>query len=323
MHSQQALSLVLKKMKKGGKKESGLLSDVHTKFDVVIFYDTIKPGVEVCKWYTLCDSKQGEEMGKVEVSLRVEFVNGTADNGTHPILEEFNASNRVPEPLEIVKKNKRTFEQLKGFDRLMKEVFIEPNHRVGVDLVIPEDSTDELVEIASYFRYRLKNGVKGLSIECFLQEPNSYALKGKWISHGIVQTEKGGKAVHKIPREHLSKPGRSRVECIVLNDHTHTRGNVWTLPRGVKAIVYDIDGTLTIGDSQIIATLLLEQAKVKYDGIERNGARFCCKQWFAKGYLNIYLSGRSGTSYLLTYDWMKAHNFPPGTFLLFSSCSFF
>ncbi len=54
-------------------------------------------------------------------------------------------------------------------------------------------------------------------------------------------------------------------------------------------MVYDIDGTLTPGDDQIILEMALTAAKVDYDPNMRPGAVALCRAWAVKGYLPIYL----------------------------------
>jgi hypothetical protein len=189
------------------------------------------------------------------------------------------------------------------------KMFSEPNHRCGVDLIVAEGSKDD-VEIKGWFKYGPSAAPIGLTIEIFIQEPDSYLYFGKWKSFGITETTKGGIATFKVPRNVVS--GRTRVHMVVLNDFTVARGCVWVLSKNTQAVIFDLDGTISTHDVELIKALFAEPLKVHYDGEERNGARLCVNQWWAKGYLPIYLSGRAGSYYELTLKWLEAHNFPPG-----------
>ena len=50
----------------------------------------------------------------------------------------------------------------------------------------------------------------------------------------------------------------------------------------------------------------------KHDIKKRRGGLTMLRLFAAKGFLPIYLSGRQGSFYNLTRDWLIRHSFPPG-----------
>jgi len=109
--------------------------------------------------------------------------------------------------------------------------------------------------------------------------------------------------------------GQYPVRCVVNGDASVAAGHIWVLDYGVGGVVYDIDGTLTPGDDQIVLEITLASIKAPFDPARRPGAVALCKAWATKGFLPIYLSGRSGSTYYLTREWLVNHGFPPGLIL--------
>jgi hypothetical protein len=149
-------------------------------------------------------------------------------------------------------------------------------------------------------------------VEVFIQPSPPY---GSWLSIGVTETNKDGRMQMEIPFDACpvqTTPGHYPVRIAVLGDNSLAYGQLWVLNHGVGGVLYDIDGTLTPGDDQIILEMALNSVKKAYDPSMRPGAVALCKAWAAKGYLPIYLSGRSGSTYNLTREWLVAHGFPPG-----------
>jgi len=61
-----------------------------------------------------------------------------------------------------------------------------------------------------------------------------------------------------IPRKMLSKVGRYRIQMIVHSDRSSCEGSVWVLQKGTGAVIFDVDGTLTPSNSQVVAQLVLD-----------------------------------------------------------------
>ena len=93
------------------------------------------------------------------------------------------------------------------------------------------------------------------------------------------------------------------VVALLPEDNTFARGSIYILAPGTKLVLFDMDGTITVGDEQVVAQFalnafagstaigdkLLTQA---YDQKARAHARTVVRLWAAKGYQPVYLSGR-------------------------------
>lgn len=179
--------------------------------------------------------------------------------------------------------------------------------------MLDDNTKHDTVEIRGNFKWGHTPTiiVEKKTVQLFIQEPNSYVHTGEWRAIATVESKEKF-AIFQVPRSHFTKPGRYRITMVVLEDKSCAIGNIWVLNKGTEAVVYDIDGTLTTGDNQVVTEMLLDAAHVGYNPTLRNGSVTMVRTWYAKGYLPIYLSGRAGTFYNLTRDWLKKRGFPPG-----------
>ncbi len=93
---------------------------------------------------------------------------------------------------------------------------------------------------------------------------------------------------------------------IVPGDGSSADGMVWAIAPGTKAVLFDVDGTLTTGDSELFEDLLGGQANMFAD------ANRVVQRWADAGYLIIYATGRPNFLRNHTRQWLQQHQFPPG-----------
>lgn len=93
---------------------------------------------------------------------------------------------------------------------------------------------------------------------------------------------------------------------IVPGDGSSTDGMVWAITPGTKAVLFDIDGTLTTGDSELFEDLLGGSANMFAD------ANRVVQRWADAGYLIVYATGRPNFLRNHTRHWLQKHEFPPG-----------
>ena len=129
-----------------------------------------------------------------------------------------------------------------------------------------------------------------------------------------VTTSSDGSLSLSLPR-HLVRPCRLAVRAIVKRDLSQTRGSLYLLRPGTPVVVFDVDGTLTTGDAQVVGQFAAEALAglghtVRYTA--RAGSLTCTRLWAARGYQPVYLCGGQGTSYGLRYEWLINAGFPPG-----------
>ena len=65
-------------------------------------------------------------------------------------------------------------------------------------------------------------------------------------------------------------------------------------------------------DSVSVSTVIGSSLGRNYDLKQRANALTVCRLWAAKGYQVIYLSGRQGSAYNMTAQWLIRHGYPPG-----------
>eukprot|EP01121_Diplochlamys_sp_Union-15-3_P003035 TRINITY_DN1286_c0_g1_i3.p1 TRINITY_DN1286_c0_g1~~TRINITY_DN1286_c0_g1_i3.p1 ORF type:complete len:716 (-),score=103.51 TRINITY_DN1286_c0_g1_i3:85-2193(-) len=255
-------------------------------------------------YYPLKSLKIDNHIVELKIRLHYSFLTTTKDSGNYLLPNLFPHSKRAKTPLQ----------HMIGSTKVTIKKFLSPNHRCGADKIILFGSTesDETVEIDGYFRYSVTS-LKQEAVDLWIQEPDYYGPLGAWKHMGESHTDKeSGKVVFKVPKSHFDKLGRYPIQMIVKRDHSVASGNVWVLKPKTQVVVYDIDGTLTIGDQELIKQLTVDNLNVEYNPRIRNGTVAMVRAWFAKGYLPVYLSGRAGTYYNLTRVWLIKKGFPPG-----------
>eukprot|EP01137_Pigoraptor_chileana_P015503 Opistho-2@71497 len=140
----------------------------------------------------------------------------------------------------------------------------------------------------------------------------AHATPPAWQSIGVSKTNGSGQVAVALPKSFTAIPAHVRVRMVALHDHSFAAGSVFLLQKGAGAIVYDIDGTLTVGDEEVVQQAVKDSINVSHDIKLRKGAVSLVRMWASKGYLPIYLSGRAGSFYNLTRMWLVRHGFPPG-----------
>lgn len=110
--------------------------------------------------------------------------------------------------------------------------------------------------------------------------------------------------------------------ALLPDDNTYGHGSLYLLEKGTKCVVFDMDGTITTSDVHVVAQTLLDSVSAStvigaslgksYDIRARANALTCVRMWAAKGYQVVYLSGRQGSAYNMTLQWLIKHGYPPG-----------
>jgi LNS2 (Lipin/Ned1/Smp2) len=191
-----------------------------------------------------------------------------------------------------------------------------PNHRcedrvLGVGAPVP---------ITCKFAYGpADKDLKGEDVEVWrLQAP-----AGPWVNAGAGRTTKddehptefgipddGGRLYFSMPE--FLPLGANPVKVSVKGDHSQACGMVYVVESGTPAVVFDIDGTLTISDSQVFKELFDKLLEHKYVPKAWPGALRVVNTWVSRGYLPVYITGRPGILKQLSLEWLKSQGYPPG-----------
>ncbi|HTM19067.1 MAG TPA: hypothetical protein VL172_01115, partial [Kofleriaceae bacterium] len=132
---------------------------------------------------------------------------------------------------------------------------------------------------------------------------------GVWKPITSARTDGDGRARFTVDASHIPAVGAYAFELVVLGDGTRAQGHIYVAPRGTPAVLFDVDGTLTTGDGQLIVEVLGGDANL------RPGAVDVVRKHVAAGALPIYMTGRSYNLRQMTRDWLRRHGFPRGPLL--------
>ena len=105
-----------------------------------------------------------------------------------------------------------------------------------------------------------------------------------WEALGKYKTDSDGKI--NIPINNRGV-GKYIVRCVVAGDLTESYGLVSVVKNGSKAVVFDVDGTLTTSDMEAVTDYLGISTAAEYAS-----AQAVVKYYFDRGYEIIYLTAR-------------------------------
>lgn len=131
---------------------------------------------------------------------------------------------------------------------------------------------------------------------------------GPWQPLATAATDDDGWVAFELPA--VPHAAVRPFHAIVVGDGTRASGAVYVVEPGTPAVLFDIDGTLTTGDSQLLADLLGADAPAL-----RPGAADVARAWAARGHLVVYMTGRPYLLRASTLRWLADHGFPPGPVL--------
>jgi hypothetical protein len=136
-----------------------------------------------------------------------------------------------------------------------------------------------------------------------------------WTRVGSVRTDDRGIATFEVPAAVLSKAGAYAFEAVLNSDGEAAPGAIYVIDGKTKAVVFDVDETLTIGDGELV-----EQLAFDADPEMRTDASKIVREWARAGWFVTYLTGRPHQLTDITRNWLDANGFPKG--LLRTSESF-
>ena len=128
---------------------------------------------------------------------------------------------------------------------------------------------------------------------------------GPWSTPAVAVTDDDGWASFEVAP--LDVPGVRTFHAIVAGDGSRANGRIWTVAPGTRAVLFDVDGTLTTGDGELVEDLLGDDPPKL-----RPGAPEVARHWDARGRLVVYMTGRPYSLRASTRRWLDDHGFPPG-----------
>ncbi len=169
----------------------------------------------------------------------------------------------------------------------------------------------EPVSIPGKFAYgRVSKDLEDESVEVFVDTCDA------WASVGIARTDDDGRTSLTIPNEAVPGVGTYTVQQVMLGDASVISSRLTIAPAGSRIVLFDVDGTLTIGDDELKDELTDEYLKGLTLGKRTPeiypDAVALTKAWHAKGYLIIYMTGRPYWLAGITRAWLDAQGCAPG-----------
>ena len=97
-----------------------------------------------------------------------------------------------------------------------------------------------------------------------------------------------------MPGNIATQAGHYDIMALLPGDNTFARGSLFMLEPGTKVVLFDLDGTITVGDQQVVAQFALSAMAAStavgdkhlaqaYDQKARANARTAVRLWAAKG----------------------------------------
>ena len=210
-----------------------------------------------------------------------------------------------------------------GWDHTTTELFIvtqgSANHR-GQDVVARVGEPQVLIGKFAYGVF--DKDLKDERVEVFIQDDPPC---GPWTSLGSDLTSEdgefgtqygveddGGRIFFTIPVEDERPVGRYPVRMLAHGDNSVAAFTLYVVEDGTTSVVFDIDGTLTTADFELIKELFADIFSGAYVPDMYEGAVDVVNVWADKGYLVVYLTGRPDMLRSASQGWLQDLGFPEG-----------
>jgi LNS2 (Lipin/Ned1/Smp2) len=181
---------------------------------------------------------------------------------------------------------------------------------VTASIYLPDDQQPTTTGIAYRGVKARTTPTSGLSAKPITGETVSlwtYDTENKaWQALGMATTGLDGD--YDVPAAGNAVPNGQPVYAVLEADGSCTEHYNYLLPAGSKVVVFDIDGTLTLSDGE----LLMELADGAYVPKLMGAADKLVQAWATKGYTVVYLTARPHDLRAETRGWLTALGFPGG-----------
>jgi hypothetical protein len=134
-----------------------------------------------------------------------------------------------------------------------------------------------------------------------------------WEALGRARTDSDGRVRFEVPRDALPGPGRYALRMAVEVDGSLASGTLLVVPQGAQLVVFDIDGTLTTGDSELFSDYFSDLFGGSYVPEAYTGAVDVVRAYVDAGWEVLYLTGRPYWLDRITREWLDHERFPLGT----------
>ncbi len=195
-----------------------------------------------------------------------------------------------------------------------------PNHR-GQDVVVNTDLAMVLIGKFAYSPLLVDKDIKDERVDVWMQ----YDPHKAWTKLGSDHTshdgehgtthgfeDDGGRIFYTLKPDQRPDPGRYPVRMVCRGDLARAEFDLHVVTKGTKAVLFDIDGTLSIGDGELLHELIDDMIGGSYSGKAYADAAKVASAYHDKGYLIVYLTGRPEVLHRMTREWLTENGFPDG-----------
>jgi len=184
----------------------------------------------------------------------------------------------------------------------------EPYHAADDALVSVTTGGTAAVMVGAKFQYStIFKDLEDETIRVYLDDCSGWQLLG------TATTDGDGRISYTFP---ALGAGIYDVRYEVVGDATTTPAQLWILPRGTHLTVYDIDGTLTTSDFEIIKDLFFEILTGDY--VPEAYPKAAEMTWAHRDMkrVGVYITGRPYWLRSMTREWLAGLSFAPGPVFL-------
>ncbi len=181
-------------------------------------------------------------------------------------------------------------------------------HHNGYDVIANEKDSILIRGDFHYGDFRKDLEDEWISIFMYnfnLPEPN-------WVYITRILTDNDGRIFYKIPNNKTLKKGLYLFKLLVEGDGTTTDMYIKILNSKEDYVIFDIDGTLTISDNELIKENFFELLDLEYNSKAYKDAYKVVNYYKDKGYNILYLTARPSWLIPNTLKWLKKNGFPFG-----------
>jgi len=122
----------------------------------------------------------------------------------------------------------------------------------------------------------------------------------------------GGRIFFTVDAAEHFGAGRHPVRMVVRGDHSMAAFDVYVVAPNRKTVVFDIDGTLTIDDFQIVADKTADLLGGTYVPVMHEGGVEVVQAYVDAGWFIVYVTGRPDVLRDITEEWLADMGFPEG-----------
>jgi hypothetical protein len=248
-------------------------------------------------WFHRRDAMQLSSMGLLTWSIATVLACGSTDpkasvpSGHGNLVSAENAADAPCQRPTVAKQSWRHT----GLGTLLSGQ--EHARHIAQDVIVAA-GTDFII-LGKFSYGKTHKDLEGEDVVPFLGEHTGCNL----VAGAAVRTDDDGR----ISMPYSKKPpGMYPFFLMVPGDGSSAEGNVYSIAPGTKAVLFDIDGTLTVDDGEMFEDLLGGKATAFPD------ANAVAKRWADAGYLIVYTTGRPHFLRNRTRKWLDTNGFPLG-----------